>query len=48
MSITEECKYWLALSQISGIGPILLQRLQQHFGNLETAWKASPGELRKV
>ena len=43
MSITEERKYWLAWSQISGIGPILLQRLQQHFGNLETAWKASPG-----
>ncbi|MEY3332536.1 MAG: protecting protein DprA, partial [Cyanobacteriota bacterium] len=48
MSNTEERKYWLAWSQISGIGPILLQRLQQHFGNLETAWKASPGELRKV
>jgi DNA processing protein len=48
MSNSEERKYWLAWSQISGIGPILLQRLQQHFGNLETAWKASPGELRKV
>jgi DNA processing protein len=48
MSNTEERKYWLAWSQISGIGPILLQRLQQHFGNLETAWKATPGELRKV
>ena len=48
MSSTEERKYWLAWSQIYGIGPILLQRLQQHFGNLETAWKASPGELRKV
>ncbi|WP_016951467.1 DNA-processing protein DprA [Anabaena sp. PCC 7108] len=46
--MTEERKYWLAWSQLSGIGPILLQRLQQHFGNLETAWKASPGELRKV
>jgi DNA processing protein len=43
-----ESAYWLAWSQLSGIGPILLQRLQQHFGNLETAWKASPGELRKV
>ncbi|MBK1990033.1 DNA-protecting protein DprA [Sphaerospermopsis aphanizomenoides BCCUSP55] len=44
----EERKYWLAWSQISGIGPILLQRLQQHFSSLETAWKASPGELRQV
>ncbi|MBD2296670.1 DNA-protecting protein DprA [Anabaena sphaerica FACHB-251] len=43
-----ESAYWVAWAQISGIGPILLQRLQQHFGNLETAWKASPGELRKV
>jgi DNA processing protein len=48
MSNIEERKYWLAWSQISGIGPILIQRLQQHFSNLETAWKASPGELRKV
>ena len=48
MSNIEERKYWLAWSQISGIGPILIQRLKQHFSNLETAWKASPGELRKV
>ncbi|TAF04519.1 MAG: DNA-protecting protein DprA [Nostocales cyanobacterium] len=48
MSTIEERKYWLAWSQISGIGPIFLQRLNQHFGKLETAWKASPAELRKV
>ncbi len=48
MSNIEERKYWLAWSQIPGIGPILIQRLKQHFSNLETAWKASPGELRKV
>ncbi|MEA5575590.1 DNA-processing protein DprA [Anabaena sp. UHCC 0451] len=44
----QERAYWLAWSQISGIGPIFLQRLNQHFGKLETAWKASPAELRKV
>lgn len=48
MSITEDRKYWLSWSHISGIGPILLQRLHQHFGSLETAWKASPAELRKI
>ncbi|WP_353932313.1 DNA-processing protein DprA [Okeanomitos corallinicola TIOX110] len=48
MSTVEDRKYWLSWSQISGIGPILLQRLHQHFDNLETAWKASPAELRKV
>ncbi|MBY5311002.1 DNA-protecting protein DprA, partial [Aphanizomenon flos-aquae CCAP 1446/1C] len=35
-------------SQISGVGPVLLQRLQQHFGNLETAWKANSSDLRTV
>ncbi|NET01968.1 MAG: DNA-protecting protein DprA [Sphaerospermopsis sp. SIO1G2] len=48
MSTIEDHKYWLSWSQISGIGPILLQRLYQYFGSLETAWKASPAELRKV
>lgn len=48
MSNIEERKYWLAWSQISGVGPILLQRLSQHFGKLENAWKSSPAELRKI
>lgn len=48
MSTIEDRKYWLAWSQISGIGPILLQRLHQHFGQLENAWKSSPAELRKI
>lgn len=44
----EERLYWLAWSQISGIGPVLLQRLQQHFGTLAGAWKASTVELAQV
>ncbi|MBD2138644.1 DNA-protecting protein DprA [Anabaena sp. FACHB-1237] len=44
----EERAYWLAWSQISGIGPILLQRLKSHFTSLEVAWNASKGELIKV
>lgn len=47
-TITEDRQYWLAWSQIAGVGPILLQRLQEHFGNLENAWKSSPGELGKI
>ncbi|MBG0741963.1 DNA-protecting protein DprA [Cylindrospermopsis raciborskii LB2897] len=46
--MTEDRQYWLAWSQIAGVGPILLQRLQQHFGNLENAWKSSPAELGKI
>jgi DNA processing protein len=40
--------FWLSWSQISGIGPILLKRLHQKFGSLETAWQASTDNLRQV
>ncbi|MEC4816489.1 MAG: DNA-processing protein DprA [Scytonema sp. PMC 1069.18] len=43
-----ERTYWVAWSQISGIGPILLGRLQQHFGSLASAWEATPTRLREV
>jgi DNA processing protein len=43
-----ENAYWLAWSQISGIGPILLKRIQQHFGSLEEAWTASYRSLAEV
>jgi DNA processing protein len=43
-----ENAYWLAWSQISGIGPILLKRIQQHFGSLEEAWTASARSLAEV
>ncbi|AFZ01197.1 DNA-processing protein DprA [Calothrix sp. PCC 6303] len=44
----EERAYWLVWSQISGVGPVLLQRLQQHFGSLEVAWNATVQELGQV
>lgn len=44
----EERAYWLAWSRIGGIGPIVLQRLQQHFGTLALAWTASPLELGQI
>lgn len=43
-----ERAYWLAWSQISGIGPVLLQRLQQQFGSLAAAWQASAKDLQQV
>ncbi|BAZ46626.1 SMF protein [Chondrocystis sp. NIES-4102] len=36
----QEQAYWLAWSQISGIGAISLKKIYQHFGSLETAWTA--------
>ncbi|MBD2439116.1 DNA-processing protein DprA [Nostoc sp. FACHB-110] len=46
--MVEERAYWLAWTQISGIGPVLLRRLHQHFGNLSTAWQATKTELAAV
>lgn len=46
--MVEERAYWLSWSQIKGVGPILLQRLQQHFGSLAEAWIAAPKELGQV
>jgi len=46
--LVEERAFWLAWSQITGIGPILLRRLQQHFGRLGEAWEASPATLLQV
>jgi DNA processing protein len=40
--------FWVAWSQIQGVGSVLLRRLQQHFGTLETAWEAVPEELAQV
>ncbi|MDX1977419.1 MAG: DNA-processing protein DprA [Pseudanabaenaceae cyanobacterium bins.68] len=40
--------FWLAWSQIPGIGPVLLKRLDQQFGSLELAWAASPSQLAQV
>jgi len=46
--LVEERAYWVAWSQITGIGPILLRRLQQHFGSLAAAWEAPIAQLGQV
>jgi DNA processing protein len=46
--LTEERAFWLAWAQVSGVGPVLLQRLQQHFGTLTAAWQASSAALQAV
>jgi DNA processing protein len=40
--------YWFAWSQISGIGPVAINRLQQQFGSLQTAWEAPLAEIGGV
>ena len=40
--------YWVAWSQVNGVGPTLLMRLYRHFSSVETAWGASPSDLLAV
>jgi DNA processing protein len=46
--MSQERTYWLAWSQVSGVGPILIDRLQQHFGSLEAAWNADSSDLLAI
>ncbi|MEO0409772.1 MAG: DNA-processing protein DprA, partial [Cyanobacteria bacterium P01_A01_bin.135] len=43
-----ERPYWVAWSQIPQVGPVRLQRLWQHFGNMATAWQADLSTLMAV
>jgi DNA processing protein len=46
--LTDERAFWLAWSQINGMGPVLLKRLYRHFKTLSTAWEAAPTDLLEV
>jgi len=46
--LIEERAYWLAWSQVDRVGPVLLRRLQQHFGTLADAWNTNPAQLQRV
>ena len=37
--------YWVGFNHVKGIGPTRLRALLGHFGDAETAWKASANEL---
>lgn len=41
-----ERAYWLAWSRVPGVGPVLLNRLEQRFGTLTQAWQASLQDLQ--
>ncbi len=43
---SKDIKYWVGFSLIPGIGRVRFTQLENHFGNLEAAWKAAPAELR--
>lgn len=37
--------YMIAFSHISGIGPVKLRLIREHFGDMEWAWRAGPQDL---
>lgn len=41
----DEKKYWVGFNLIKGIGAVRMQGLVAYFGDLESAWAASPAEL---
>ena len=41
-----ERKYWIAFSRVPRIGRARVTQLEDHFGRLEHAWRATPGELK--
>jgi len=44
----KDTKYWVGFSLIPRIGRVKLSRLESYFGNLKSAWQASPGELKSA
>jgi DNA processing protein len=44
----KELKYWVGFSLIPRIGRVKFSRLESHFGDLKSAWQATPGELKKA
>ena len=41
-------KYWVGFNLVRGIGAVRLRALLQYFGDIETAWNASPQALQAV
>jgi len=41
-----ERKYWIAFTRVPRIGRVRVSQLEDHFGSLQAAWTATPGELK--
>ena len=46
--MTENLRFWIGFSKVSGIGPARLRALLDYYGDIELAWQANPGELRAI
>ncbi len=43
----EDLKYWVSFTLIPGIGRVRMGQLENHFENIEAAWKARDSEIQK-
>src|SRR5512136_339040 len=43
-----DLRYWIGFNRVMGIGPAKLRALLDHFGDLETAWRANSTDLREA
>ncbi len=41
-----DVRYWVGFNRVYGVGPAKVRALLDHFGDLEQAWRAGPGELK--
>lgn len=44
----DNLRYWLGFNLVPGIGPVRLRTLIDVFGDIESAWRASPQALREA
>ena len=44
----DDKRYWIGFTLVKGIGAVRFQRLLDHFGNAELAWRANPAELAEA
>lgn len=45
---TQDLGYWIGFNRVAGIGAARLRALIEHFGDLATAWQASPADLQQA
>jgi DNA processing protein len=48
MIMDDNLKSWIAFNLVKGIGPIRLRALIEAFGDVHSAWEASPSKLEEV
>ncbi len=44
----EKLKYWVALNNVEGLGPIHFRQFLKYFGSVEAAWHASVSDLKNL